>query len=120
MRNFIQVRKEYKGLRKELLHATDKLREHGDYSLFQLAGWIVTNHISFGEDEKYSQFYKGEHALYYLDKISSEYFGEADIQMMLMEGFLDEMKTTINFATLLDTLVMDGVDSFVDYQNTLV
>lgn len=120
MTNYIDVRKEYKQLRKELIHAKDKLREHGDYSLFQLAGWIITNNISFGEDEKYSQYYKGEHALYYLDKVASEYFEEADSVMLLMEGFIDEIKKTINFANLLDNMVMDDVDSFVSYQNTLV
>ena len=120
MTNYIDVRKEYKKLRKELIHQTTRLQEHGDFSLMQIAGWIVTEDISFGITEPHLQFYKGNHALYWLDKVVGEYFLETDTQLLVMEGYLEEMKVAVNFATLLDTIIMNEKHSFIAYQNKLI
>lgn len=120
MKNYIEIRKEYTKLRKEIIHQTARLQEHGDFSLMQIAGWIVSQDISFGITEPHNQFYKGNHALYWLDKLVGEYFLETDTQLLVMEGYLEEMQVVVNFATLLDTIVMNENRSFIEYQNSLI
>ena len=112
-------RERYFELRSKLTNDAEHFLMWGSW--VQISAFIATHKIKAPEEELDSTF-KGQHMLYWVDFLATQYFeDEPEIALLSNPGFCEEMESTAEFSEWFINHMegRGGANDFAKYQNAL-
>jgi len=111
-------REKYNELRSEIAKNAETILMWGSW--VQISAFIATHKIDVPEEELNNTF-EGQHILYWVDRLATQYFEDTEAALLSTQGYCEEMECTYRFSEwFIKYLEVEGANKFAEYQNALV